>query len=122
MSPPSVQPSSVSTHWSSRKTHNKTLTVFDLAPYKQGLLPPKDFLKLCSRIRTPNYLGHFNWTRQFVQDVYDGKVEGISFEGVVGKAKNGRHDITMSKAKTKAWLDRVKEKFSPEEAARIAAS
>lgn len=84
------------------------LTVFDAAADKRGILGPEEFLKLFKfPCPTARLLGRFNWTRGFVQEVYDGKIEGITFEGVVGKLGT-RHDIVRAKAKTKAWLDKVK--------------
>lgn len=80
----------------------KYLTLIDVAPYKKGLLPPTDFRKFFEdKVPTADYLGQFSWTRGFRDRVWNGEVEGISFEGVVGKRHDGKKMI-MSKAKTKA--------------------
>jgi hypothetical protein len=100
----------------------KQLTLFDAAPYKQGLLGPRDFLKLFGHLNIPKFLGKHNWTRGFVQQVRDGAIDGVTFEGVVGKAKEGRHDLIMRKAKTQAWVDKVKQRYSPEDAEKIISS
>ena len=34
---------------------------------------------------TARYLGKWNWTRGFVQQVREGRLPGVTFEGVVGK-------------------------------------
>lgn len=91
------------------KDDPKFLTVFDATIYKQGFLPPNKFLKLFGEYG-PNYLGDINWTPGFVEDVQENRVEGITFEGVVGKTYIGKR-LTMYKAKTGRWADRVREVF-----------
>lgn len=52
-----------------------------------------------------------------------GEIEGVIFEGVVGKAGHGKtHDLVRAKAKTKAWIDKVKARYAPDEAERIVRS
>lgn len=95
------------------------LTVFDAAPYKQGLLEPNDFRKLFEgQVETPAYLGRTRWTRGFVERVRAGDIAGITFEGVVGKAP-GRQGLLMAKAKTQVWLDKVAALYDPATAKRI---
>jgi hypothetical protein len=85
----------------------KFLTVFDAAADRSGFLLPQDFRKVFEdRMPTPKFLGTVNWTRGYVEDVRLGKVDGVTFEGVVAKAGT-RHDIIRSKAKTQAWIDKV---------------
>jgi len=98
----------------------KTLTLFDVAPYKQGLLGPKDFLKLFGHLDIAKFLGRHHWTRGFVDRIYDG-ASGLEhgFEGVIGKSKEGRHDLIMRKAKSKQWIDKVKSQYSAEEAEKL---
>jgi hypothetical protein len=93
------------------------LTLFDVAPHKKGILGPRRFLKLFGHLPTPTYLGEIKWTRDYVSRVREGAVEGITFEGVVGKAGDG-HDQVRAKAKTQAWIDRVKVLYG-EEAEKI---
>lgn len=97
----------------------KRLTVFDVCPYKIGQMDPKAFLRLFKRLDIPNYLGKVKWSRGFVQDVRDGKIEGITFEGVVGKSKKEKSGIIMSKAKTQAWIDKVRASKGKSEAERL---
>jgi hypothetical protein len=83
------------------------LTLFDAAPYKQGILGPSEFRKAFEdKVPTAKYLGTQNWTRGFVDEVRQGKIDCITFEGVVGKA-GSRHQIVRAKAKTQAWIDKV---------------
>ena len=94
------------------------LTLFDIDFDKRGLVATTLFRKLCEHLPIPRYLGQFNWTREFVERVYRGEIEGVTFEGVVGKAGEG-HKIVMAKAKTQAWYDAVRARYSPETAQRI---
>lgn len=97
----------------------KRLTLFDVAPYKQGMMGPKEFLKLFGDLDIPAFLGQLNWTRDFVSRVRSGEVEGITLEGVVGKAKSKKHDMVTAKAKTQKWIDMVKANFTEEEANKL---
>ena len=99
------------------------LDLIDVTPYKQGILGPAEFVKLFGDLPSAKLLGRFNWTRGFVERVWNGEIEGVTFEGVVGKTGHGKtHDLVMAKAKTKAWIDKVKARYAPDEAERIAKS
>ena len=97
----------------------KHYSIFDISPYKKGILGPKEFLRLQERygFDAPIYRGQHNWTRGFVEAVYNGEIE-CAFEGVVGKAGEGHH-LVRAKAKTKAWIDKVMEKLGQEEGTKI---
>jgi hypothetical protein len=98
---------------------SKHLTLFDVNPFKKGILGPKEFLKLFGKFEdTPRFLGIQRWTRGFVERVRRGEVEGITFEGVVGKAGEGHHQV-RGKAKTQVWIDKVLEKFGIERGTKI---
>lgn len=97
------------------------LTLFDVNPYKKGIMGPREFLKLFGenpKIPTAAFLGVHNWTRGFVERVWNGDVPGITFEGVVGKAGSG-HELVMAKAKTKSWIEAIQARYSKEDAERI---
>jgi hypothetical protein len=96
----------------------KYLTLFDINPFKKGIIGPEQFLDLFGSLSIPGFLGKIKWTRDFVQTVRAGSVEGITFEGVVGKAGEG-HRLIMRKAKTRAWIDKVFEKFGTIEGEKI---
>ena len=94
--------------------------LIDVAPYKQGLLGPAEYLKIFDGLPMAKFLGRSNWTRGFVDRVRDGEVEGITFEGVVGKTGHGKtHDLVMAKAKTQVWIDKVRARYAPDEAERL---
>ena len=96
----------------------KRLVLFDANPYKKGILGPREFLDLFGHLPTAKFLGKMHWTRGFVERVWNGEIEGITDEGVVGKSGSG-HDLIMAKAKTRTWVEKVKAKYAPEEAQKI---
>lgn len=99
------------------------LDLIDVAPHRQGLLGPAEFVRLFSHLPSAKLLGCFHWTRGIVERVWSGEIPGITFEGVVGKMGHGRtHDLVMAKAKTRAWVDKVRERYAPEEADKIVKS
>ena len=87
----------------------KQLTVFDVAIFRKGILSPKDFLNLFGEFG-PTYLGYLNWTSSLIEKIRLNELDGITFEGVVGKCLQNKK-IIMYKIKTQQWVDKVKEKF-----------
>jgi len=96
----------------------KFCTLFDAAIDKRGIIGPKSFRNHFEGIvPTAKFLGIHNWTSGFVERIRLGDLEGIMFEGVVGKAvrrskwgpKSASENIIRAKAKTQAWKDRVRE-------------
>jgi hypothetical protein len=91
----------------------KKLALFDVAVHKKGLLGPRDFIKLFGDLPTPKFLGRYNWTRGFVEMIRTNPTSEITFEGAVGKMMDGRK-LIMAKAKTQAWIDKVKARYGAE--------
>jgi hypothetical protein len=99
------------------------LDLIDVAPHRQGLLGPAEFVRLFSNLPSAKLLGRFHWTRGFIERVWRNEIEGITLEGVVGKIGHGRtHDLVMAKAKTQAWVDKVRARYEPEDAEKIVGS
>jgi len=96
----------------------KNLTLIDVAPYKEGLLGPKDFLKLFGDCKIPRFLGIMNFNPELIRKVYNEELEGAGLEGIVAKAGKG-HSLIMAKAKTKEWIDEVKARYSNKDADTI---
>jgi hypothetical protein len=96
------------------------LVVIDVAPYKQGILEPKAFLKLFGPFG-PKYFGLIDWNATFRQRITEGLIGGVSFEGVVGKRVD-RNRLMMYKCKSQAWYDRVYEKYGLTEGKKLAES
>jgi hypothetical protein len=97
----------------------KYLTLIDVAPHRQGILGPAEFLQLFRQYGgVPNYLGIMNYDPGLIKQVWEGRLEGASFEGIVAKA-GSRHKLVMAKAKTAAWVTQVKARYSAGEAEKI---
>lgn len=90
------------------------LSLFDVAPYRHGFVGPERFLDLFGDCDTPRYLGQHRWDEEFVARVRAGRLDGVTFEGVVGKAGD-RHRLVMVKAKTQAWVDAVVKRYGAEQ-------
>lgn len=87
------------------------VVLFDVNPYKKGILPPADFLKLVGDLHIPAVLHHGNVNQDFEESVRDGTLEGMTFEGVVCKAKNPKRTPmpVFFKVKSRAWYERLRE-------------
>lgn len=85
------------------------VVLFDVHLFKQGLLPPADFLKLFGKVETPALLHQGKATHPFLEEVRAGTLEGMTFEGVVCKGPlDSRRRPVAFKVKNRAWVERVK--------------
>lgn len=96
----------------------KHLTLIDVAPHRMGIMGPRRFLSTFGDLDVPTVVDTRNWTREYVEQVWRGEIPHITFEGVVAKGGDGHH-LVMAKAKTEAWVIRVKELYAPDDADRI---
>lgn len=99
----------------------KTLTLFDVAPYRRGLVGPERFMDLFGALPIPRHLGVHVWDEALVARVRRGDFPGVTFEGVVGKAGDG-HRMVMAKAKTQAWVDAILARYGDEAGKRLVES
>jgi hypothetical protein len=100
----------------------KLLTLLDVAVPKRGLIHPRDFVKLfAGQVPIATFLGREHWTRGFVERVWRGEVEGVTFEGVVGKTGEGSKRL-MSKAKTERWINATHARYDAATAKKIVES
>lgn len=82
---------------------------------KVGFLPPKEYLKAFEdNIEIARFLQIGKFNQPYLEAVKNGEVEGMTFEGVIGKSVN-RNKIVRCKAKNKAWISRLKEKCGEDE-------
>lgn len=92
------------------------VTLFDVSPHKKGLLEPKDFLKTYGHLDIPKMLYHGIPTKEFMDSVRDGRLEGMTFEGVVCKGKYVSPGLPLLyKLKNKEWFKRLREKCNGDE-------
>jgi len=97
------------------------LTPIDVAIYKKGLLDTSGFLSHFGDQFDLGYLGELEWDEAFVESVRESKLEGMSFEGVVGKAGSG-HKRKAIKLKSKAWVAKVLQRYGQEKGQKIVES
>ncbi len=96
-------------------THNfekpMNLTLIDVNPYKEGIMPPTEFIKLFKHLDIPKvcYEGHVSV--ELFDKVKQSTLEGMTHEGVVCKGANDKKTKMpiMFKIKSQAWLDRLRE-------------
>lgn len=96
----------------------KDVVLFDVDVYKKCIIGPKQFLDMFGHLDTAKFLGRHFWDQDFIDAVYNKEIEGITLEGVVGKAGESHH-LKMHKAKTKEWLDQIRARFDAETAERL---
>lgn len=96
----------------SHKDEAHKVVLIDVNEYKKGFMSPKDFLNYFeeSNIEIPKLLHKGKPTMEFIESVNNGEIEGMTFEGVIGKRKQSKTSHDYFKVKNKAWLDKLKDK------------
>jgi hypothetical protein len=95
-------------------THNfeedLTVTLFDVNPYKQGILEPQQFITLFGHLDTPKVLYEGLVSVDLFDKVKQSTLPGMTFEGVVckGASTTFAKMPVMFKIKSQAWLDRLR--------------
>lgn len=87
-------------------------TLIDVSPYKQPMLPPKEFVKLFVHLDIPRVLYRGKVNSDFVLSVIQSTLEGMTCEGVVCKGTERKKKFSapvMFKIKTNVWLEKLKE-------------
>jgi len=94
------------------------VTLFDVAPFKKGILASREFLKLFGHLDHPKVLHHGRVGPWLLEAVREGSLDGVTFEGVVCKGAFSQKagGPVMFKIKTQAWIDRLKGACGDDEA------
>lgn len=96
----------------------KFLTLFDVSIYKRGIIGPQDFLNNFGHLNVPNFFGVRKWDAKFVESVKNSTLDGISFEGCVGKSvEYGK--LNLVKCKTDNWLNAIHQRYTEDEANKL---
>lgn len=91
-------------------------TLIDVST-KKGILEPRDFLKIFGHVKHAPLLYHGNPNSEFLDDVRNGTLSGMTFEGVVCKGKWCSPGLPMMfKVKNHAWVERVKQRYAGNQA------
>lgn len=87
----------------------KTVTLFDVAPFQRGILMPDQFLDQFGHLDHPTVLWMGIVDDEFIGQVRESLLKGMTFEGVVCKGINDKKTKMpiMFKQKSKAWLDKL---------------
>lgn len=87
-----------------------TATLFDVNPYKQGILEPEQFIKLFGHLDIPKVLYEGKITTGLFDMIKQSTMPGMTFEGCVckGASDNNAKMPIMFKIKSKAWLNRLR--------------
>lgn len=87
-----------------------TVTLFDVNPYKLGILPPTQFIKYFGHLDVPKILYEGHVSVELFNGVKQSTLKGMTFEGVVAKGANDKLTKMpiMFKIKSQAWLDKLK--------------
>lgn len=87
-----------------------TVTLFDVNPFKQGILEPQEFIKLFGHLDIPKVLYEGKVTVELFDKIKQSILPGMSLEGCVckGASDNNAKMPIMFKIKSKAWLNRLR--------------
>lgn len=67
-----------------------TVTLFDVATFKNGFLEPREFLKLFGHMDYAKLLHHGNFTHELAEAISERTLDGMTFEGVIAKGSLDR--------------------------------
>lgn len=90
-------------------SEKQTVTLFDVAPSRQGILMPEHFLQLFGHLDIAKVLYRGPCTAEFIQQVRTSTLADMTFEGVVCKSSNNKKTKMpiMFKQKSKAWIEKL---------------
>ena len=97
--------------WHDPNDKEREIVIFDINVHKKGTILPRDFIKTFGHLKIPDVVYEGNFSKQFIQDVWDGKYvegEGVVVKGVNPKTKKAQHGLWMAKCKTQKWMNELK--------------
>tara|TARA_Y100000034_G_scaffold116828_1_gene155633 strand:+ start:2461 stop:3123 length:663 start_codon:yes stop_codon:yes gene_type:complete len=104
-----------------RQGDDMQLVIIDVNVHKRGIVLPNDFIKLFGHLNIAEVVYEGNFSRQFVENVYNGMYElkeGVVAKGIKPGKKNPQHRLWMAKAKTQWWFEELKRKAAENESLR----
>jgi len=98
-------------------TEEHQIVLFDANLFKSGMVPPKEFLKLFGHLDIAPMLYRGKPNATFLEQVRNGTLPGMTFEGVVCKAKHPKKPgVLMFKVKNQAWYTELRKRCRNDEA------
>lgn len=92
--------------WHEKEPHQVTL--FDVSPLRKGILGPTEFIDDYQHLGIPKVLYYGKANSDFVQQVRNGTLPNMSYEGVIAKGMIN-DKLIMFKIKSQAWLNSLKD-------------
>lgn len=87
----------------------KSVTLIDANIFKKGHMTPDELVSTFGRENLPKVIyDDVEFDRDIVQDVENGTLLGMTFEGVI--CRSSRDKDLLFKVKNRAWLDKLKQK------------
>ena len=86
------------------------VVMFDVAPYKHGIMEPRQFIKTFGSLKIPEVLYEGKANSFLIEAVRNSTLDGMVEEGVVCKGRNDKKTKTpiMFKIKSNAWLNKLR--------------
>jgi hypothetical protein len=108
-------PSSFAGWHSSEEAH--TVTMFDANIHRLGMLQPKVYLKMFGHLDIAPLLYRGKPNEDFLTEVREGTLEGMTHEGVICKAPHPKikGGVLMFKVKNQTWYDELRIKCAGDE-------
>jgi hypothetical protein len=87
-----------------------TVTLFDVNPYKRGILEPREFIHFFGHLDVPKVLYKGRVNVELFDKIKQSTLPGMTFEGVVckGASQTNARMPTMFKVKSRAWLEKLR--------------
>jgi len=88
------------------------VALIDVKPFKHGILNPDEFIDIFGPLGIPGLVYRGVMNHEVEEEIRASKMPGVTYEGVVCKMKvqGKQQNPGMFKIKTRAWIDRLKEK------------
>jgi hypothetical protein len=92
----------------------KDVVLFDVCPYKKGFVIPKLFVEYFGHLHIPDVIYIGNYNKELIHNIRrdNDLKEGVVCKGV--RKTKGNDIVWMTKIKTNAWMDRLKNKYGEE--------
>lgn len=100
---------------------NMNLTFIDVTVNKRGFLKVSDLVDWYSVIGGPKQVYVGSVTNFIIEQIREGKLPGISQEGVIARPLKESYALKPAKIKTKEWLEKVKKfgQYDPDDELNI---
>jgi hypothetical protein len=94
-----------------KKNNKMNVVIFDVDLFQKGIMKPKDFILKFSHLDIPEVIYEGNYNQSLIDDVrnnYYNLNEGVVVKGTTLTKKSQVENVFMTKIKTNAWLEKVK--------------